>query len=79
MAGQTQAAASAGTNWAEPARLGLGTGLLGGFTTYSTFAVETVRLAQGGHWWLGIGYAVGSVVLGVALAALALTWGRAAP
>ena len=27
----------------------LGTGLCGGFTTYSAFAVESVRLAQEGH------------------------------
>lgn len=51
-------------------RLGLGTGVLGGFTTYSSFAVETAQLF--GSWapWLGLGYAVTSVVVGV-LAAVA--------
>lgn len=30
-------------------RLVLGTGVLSSFTTYSTFAFETVRLAEEGH------------------------------
>ena len=50
-------------------RLGCGTGVLGGFTTYSTFVVEVERLADGGHVALGAAYGLGSVVLGV-LAAL---------
>lgn len=52
--------------WRRGLRLGVGTGLLGGYTTYSTFAVETLRLLQGGSWPLAGGYALGSVVLGVA-------------
>ncbi len=51
-------------------RLGLGTGVIGGYTTYSTFAVETARLVEGGAAGIGIGYAVLSVVLGVAAAGL---------
>lgn len=49
-------------------RLGLGTGVLGGYTTYSTFAVETVRLLGlgGGAVFVGLGYALGSVLLGLA-------------
>ncbi|OLT46184.1 camphor resistance protein CrcB [Cellulosimicrobium sp. CUA-896] len=50
-------------------RLGVGTGVLGGFTTYSTFVVEVERLASGGHLGLGAAYAVVSVVLGIAAAA----------
>lgn len=49
-------------------RLGAGTGVLGGYTTYSTFAVETVRLAQHGSVLTGLGYALGSVLLGLAAA-----------
>lgn len=51
-------------------RLGCGTGLLGGFTTYSSFAVEIVRLAQDGHAGVGAAYALVSALAGV-LAALA--------
>ena len=56
-------------------RLGVGTGVMGGYTTYSTFAVETVRLLGlgGAATFLGIGYALGSVVLGL-LAAFAGMW-----
>lgn len=65
-----------GSQWARRARLTVGTGLLGGFTTYSTFSVETVRLASGGHAGWALVYAVGSVVMGVCLATAALTWTR---
>lgn len=67
--------ASAGPDrgWRRQLRLGVGTGVLGGFTTYSTFAVEVVDLAGGGHWGLSLGYALGSVVLGL-LAAWAGLW-----
>jgi CrcB protein len=50
------------------ARLGLGTGFCGGFTTYSTLAVGTAELLRSGTTGLALGYAIGSVVLG-ALAA----------
>lgn len=53
------------------ARVFLGTGVLGGFTTYSAFAVGTVTLWQA-QPWLAIGYAAGSVVIGIAAAALGL-------
>ena len=35
------------TGWRRLARLGLGTGVLGGFTTYSTLAVDAAALAGG--------------------------------
>lgn len=52
----------------ESLRLLLGTGFLGGFTTYSALAVETDALVRGDHLVLGIAYAVGSVVAGLAAA-----------
>ncbi|MEZ5372810.1 MAG: CrcB family protein [Microthrixaceae bacterium] len=55
----------------------LGVGVLGAFTTYSTFAVElSTRLGQG-ELVVAVGYGLFSVVAGVAAAALGLTLGRA--
>ncbi|WP_290513869.1 CrcB family protein [Aeromicrobium sp.] len=54
----------------HPLRLLLGTGFLGGYTTYSALAVETDTLLRGDHLALGLSYAVGSVLAGL-LAALA--------
>jgi fluoride exporter len=45
----------------------LAVGLLGAYTTYSTFAVETVLLARDGHPILGLTYAGASLVAGFAL------------
>lgn len=41
------------------------TGILGGFTTFSAFGYETVRLLEGGSHWLAVGNIVLNVVLGV--------------
>lgn len=50
----------------------LGGGLLGGYTTFSTASVETVRLARGGRLLASAGNAVGTAVTTVAAAALGL-------
>ncbi|WP_437759425.1 fluoride efflux transporter CrcB [Sorangium sp. So ce1389] len=34
-------------------RLGLSTGVMGGFTTYSSFNYETIKLVEDGAWWVG--------------------------
>lgn len=48
----------------------LGTGFLGGYTTFSTAAYETVRLAEQRRWGAAAAHGVGQVVLATALAAL---------
>lgn len=40
-------------------------GVLGSFTTFSTFSYEAVALARSGEAWRAVGYAAGSVALGV--------------
>ncbi|MFJ3382542.1 MULTISPECIES: fluoride efflux transporter FluC [unclassified Curtobacterium] len=47
-------------------RLFVGTGVLGGFTTYSTLADDTARLLDVGRWGAGSGYALLTVVAGLA-------------
>lgn len=51
-------------------RLTLGTGLIGGFTTYSTFVVEIDQLTTAGAVSTALVYALGSVVLGVVASAV---------
>jgi CrcB protein len=51
-------------------RLALATGVLGGFTTYSSFNYETLQLFQGGAWRMGFvnvaGMLLGCLVAGAA-------------
>ncbi|MEE8810049.1 fluoride efflux transporter CrcB [Lactimicrobium sp.] len=49
-------------------RLGLTTGLLGAFTTFSTLCKETVGLLQDGYYFSAISYMTVSVMLGLASA-----------
>jgi fluoride exporter len=57
-------------NW----RLFLGTGILGGFTTFSAFSLETAKMIEAGHWQqaglyslLSVGLCVLAVFAGMAL------------
>jgi fluoride exporter len=52
------------------------TGFLGAYTTYSTFAVETVVLAKDGHVALACAYAAASTLAGLGAAAAGLAAGR---
>jgi fluoride exporter len=49
-------------------RLFIFTGILGGFTTFSTFALETILLLKTGQWKTALAYAGLSNILGIALA-----------
>lgn len=51
---------------ARDARLVLGVGLLGGFTTFSAFSLEAALMIERGQLLLASGYAIGSVVASVA-------------
>ena len=55
-----------GTGIDASMRLFLVTGLLGGFTTFSAFALDAVALWQRGETLSAVGYGVGSVVLSIA-------------
>lgn len=54
--------------WRQRARLFLGTGVCGAFTTYSALALEISTLARHGFSGIAIGYALASVAAGLAAA-----------
>jgi len=55
----------------------LAVGVLGGYTTYSTFAVDTVRLGDAGAWAGAVGYVLSSVLGGATCVLLGLLGARA--
>ncbi|MCM3696940.1 fluoride efflux transporter CrcB [Microbacterium oleivorans] len=57
-------------------RLVIGTGLCGGFTTFSTASFETVRLVQERRYALGAANAIGMLVAAVAAGLLGIALGR---
>ena len=69
----------ASTSTALPASawIGLSAGVLGGFTTYSTFSYETFRYLQDGAWDRAALYAGVTVVGGLLACTLGFAAGRA--
>jgi fluoride exporter len=56
----------AGEGAPQDLRLFLATGILGGFTTFSTFSLDAVMLWQRGEVGAALGYVLGSVLISVA-------------
>ena len=62
-----------GRAWLRPL---LGTGVCGGYTTYSTFAVDVVRLVDDGAAGIAAGYVLASVAGGLLATAVGVQLGR---
>ena len=57
----------------EPIRLFVAVGILGGFTTFSAFSLETLLMIERGDWFMAISYALLSVIVSIGALALGLT------
>lgn len=57
-------------------RLLLGVGMLGGFTTFSAFSLETALMIERKAWPTAFAYATGSVILSISALFLGLTLAR---
>lgn len=67
------------TGLSQNLRLFLATGVLGGFTTFSAFSLDTALLVERNAYWTAAGYVVGSVALGLAGLFLGLALFRQVP
>ena len=50
-------------------RLAIGTGFLGAYTTFSTFAVDSINLVKSHQMWVSLAY-----ILGTSFGCVALAW-----
>lgn len=66
------------TAWPHWLALSVQTGFIGAYTTYSTWAVDSLTLARAGTSWQAVLNLVGSLVVGVLLAWAGATLGAAA-
>lgn len=60
----------------ENMRLFLGVGLLGGFTTFSAFSLDAVRMLETKNYTQFVGYVGGSVVLSIGALMIGLMMAR---
>jgi fluoride exporter len=66
------------TAWPHWLATGVQTGFIGAYTTYSTWAVDSLTLARAGTPWLTVLNLAGSLLAGVLLAWAGVSLGRAA-
>ena len=72
------ARAGAGEGWGEGWRLFCGVGVLGGFTTFSAFSLDTVLLIERGQLAAALGYVAASVIGSLVAVGAGLQLARAA-
>lgn len=68
LAGWLSARGDAAEQW----RLFLGVGVLGGFTTFSAYSLETMRMIARNDWLGASTYSIGSVIAGLAAVAIGM-------
>ena len=66
------------TGISQPVRLFLATGILGGFTTFSAFSLDTALLIERHSYWTAAAYAAASVLCSVAALFVGLSLYRTA-
>jgi CrcB protein len=60
-------------NWNPEWRIFLATGIMGGFTTFSSFSNETVSMLRDAEYWAAFSYIAFSVVIGLAATFLGIS------
>lgn len=72
LAGWLSTRGEAGEQW----RLFLGVGVLGGFTTFSAYSLETLRMIERNDWLGASTYSIGSVLAGLAAVAIGMMFAK---